>query len=107
MSDMNNSYLQQQINKLEDEFKGIREEMRNLERRVAGHDTTLAKIEVIVEGLSTKWSTLETKIDRALERDEEEDSNNTAAWKEVTIEAIKTIALVAGAILAAKFFSGQ
>lgn len=94
---MENKYLEQRLDKLEEEVKRI-------ERRVSSHDTTLAKIEVIVEGLSQKWSSLEQKIDRALEAEGSQEDKRTEAWKEVTIEAIKTIALVAGAILAAKIF---
>lgn len=96
---MDNKYLEQRIDKLE-------EEVKHLERRISGHDTTLAKIEVIIEGLSQKWSSLEQKIDRALQSGDDQENKNTQAWKEVTIEAIKTIAIVAGAILAAKFISG-
>lgn len=105
-ADNNLKYLETQINKLEGDVREIREELKHLERRVSGHDTTLGKIEVIVEGLSQKWTVLETKIDKALEDDSSAVGKSTDAWKEVTIEAIKTIALVAGAILAAKFFAG-
>lgn len=102
-TDHNTELLGQRIQQMEKLLDEHDEEIEKLKSRVAGHDTSIAKIEILVEGLKTTWMSLERDIRNAME------SNNDSAhqaWKEVTIEAIKTISLVAGAILAAKIFLG-
>lgn len=93
--------LEQRVNTLEREISELKKDIRALDKRVDTHDNLLGKIEVIVQNLAVQWKGLETKIDQAIEGG---NSKNTQAWKEVTLEAIKTIAYVTGAILAAKFF---
>lgn len=102
----NGALLEQRIKNLEESLKNVQDEVKELNKRVAGHDTSIAKIELLVEGLQRQWLALEQHIRQVIEAQNSQDTN-TSAWKEVTIEAIKTIGLVASAILAAKIFIGQ
>lgn len=88
------------IGRLEEENKELDKNVRDLEQRVSAHDTVFARIEVLMENMKTQWTQLDTDIRTLIHRNQ---NDNTNAWKEVTIEAIKTIAIVAGAILAAKY----
>ena len=89
------------VAKLEEFTKELSISIRELDHRVSAHDNAFARIEVLIESLKAQWTQLDNDIRGVIRRSERE---NTHAWKEVTIEAIKTIAYVAGAILAAKLF---
>ena len=88
------------IRQLEEHSKEFDKNVRDLEQRVSAHDTAFARIEVLMENMRVQWTQLDNDIRTLIQRT---NSDNTSAWKEVTIEAIKTIAIVAGAILAAKY----
>lgn len=103
-TDQNTKLLEQRLQQMEKLLDEHDDEIEDLKSRVAGHDTSIAKIEILVEGLKTTWMSLERDIRNAMESNKE--NNAHQAWKEVTIEAIKTISVVAGAILAAKIFLG-
>lgn len=104
--------LEQRLNTLEENTKEslseLQKSFKGLENRVNNHDVALAKIELMVESLKTNWASLELTIRQSLdgqqESQQEANNNNTMAWKEVTIEAIKAIGIVAAAILAGKIF---
>lgn len=100
---MSQLLLEQKLKQLEKKVEEHGKEIKDLERRVSGHDTSIAKIELMVESLKSQWTNLERDIRKAVETTQ---NNTHQAWKEVTIEAIKTIGVVAGAILAAKIFLG-
>lgn len=98
--------IEQRLEQLEkdtkERFGELQSTVKDLEGRVNNHDVSIAKIELMVEGLKNNWATLELTIKQALEGQQESQEMATSAWKEVTIEAIKAISIVAGAILAAK-----
>lgn len=94
---MSMEVLKQKIDHLEKEVIGLKEEIRELDKRVDNHDTLLSKIEVIMEGLSSKWSILERKIVNVMT------STNTT-WADTLREVLKTGVIIIGAILSAKIF---
>jgi len=97
--------IEQRLEQLEKDTKEkiveLQSSVKDLEGRVNNHDVAIAKIELMVESLKTNWASLETTIRQSLEGQQ---NNQTAAWKEVTMEAIKAIGIVAAAILAGKIF---
>jgi predicted nuclease with TOPRIM domain len=88
------------VKQLEEFNKSLDRNVRDLEQRVAAHDTAFARIEVLMENMKSMWTQLDMDIRSLIHRNQQD---NTSAWKEVTLEAIKTIAIVAGSILAAKY----
>lgn len=104
--EITNKLLEQRLEQLEAHTKEkigeLQTSVKDLEGRVNNHDVAIAKIELMVEGLKNNWATLELTIRQAIDGQQEAQETNVSAWKEVTIEAIKAISIVAGAILAAK-----
>jgi chromosome segregation ATPase len=99
--EQNLQLLQQKVDRLEQDIMTIKQEVKDLDKRVDDHDRLLGRVEVYIKTLSDKWSSLEKKIDQAINGSAEK---NVDAWKTVLLEAIKTIGIVAGIIAAAKIF---
>lgn len=87
--------LRQKVEHLEREIQDLKIEMKELDKRVDNHDTLLSKIEVIVEGLSVRWTNLESKIDAAI-------TNTNSNWSDVVKDILKWSTVIVGAILGAK-----
>lgn len=87
---------------LEKKVEGIEEDIKEHRRQISEQNIATARIEVIVEGLKAQWVNLEVAIRQSL--DSQSQDSNTTAWKDVTIEAIKMIGFIAGAIVAGKIF---
>lgn len=105
----NGEVLQQKIDHLEDDLRSVEEEVKELNRRMNSHDTSIAKIELIVEGMKTDWAMVRSDIQRMMESQTQyQNQTNTrtfvSALKEVAIELVKTIGLIVAAFLAAKTF---
>jgi cell division septum initiation protein DivIVA len=111
----NEQLLQQKIDHIVDDIDTLKEDVKDLNRRVNGHDTSIAKIELIVEGMKTDWAIIRSDIKRMMDaqiqaqnQNPTPEQNNTKtfvmALKEIAIELVKTIGLIVGAFLAAKAF---
>jgi len=93
--------IDQRLKVLEEDVKELQEDVKELDKRVSNHDVSIAKIELIVEGLKSQWSSLEISIRQMLDG---QNSNNNNAWADIVRETLKTTVLIVGAILGAKIF---
>src|SRR5689334_23040235 len=96
-----NALLEQRLNVIEEDIKELKEDVKELDKRVSNHDVSIAKIELIVEGLKSQWSSLEISIRQMLDG---QNSNTNNAWADIVKETLKTTVLIVGAILGAKIF---
>lgn len=128
-----NKLLEQRLQQVSDELARTQREVRDFKKEVTGEfkemnkrvndqDTSIAKIELMIEGMKTSWVKIETDIsnmiqqqqktadearDAALKQQEnstKQQKNLTSAFKEIVIEVIKGGTIVVGAILGARMF---
>ena len=99
-SETTNEVIKTRLETLEKKVEGLEEDVKDHRRQISEQSIATARIEVIVEGLKAQWVNLEATIRQSLDSQ----TNNTTAWKDVTIEAIKMIGIITGAIVAGKIF---
>jgi predicted nuclease with TOPRIM domain len=95
--------LEQRIKQLEETQKEHTEEIKEIQRLQNNHAVTIAEIKVIIESMKVDWARLSVEIQQAMSNQ----NTNTSAWKEVLLETLKTMGMIIGAIIAAKWFIGK